>query len=185
MRYAFRFALLAALVLTASLAATHGKAMADSCTLSSPSGQLFSIASYDPTASALGSFTIPANTISFTCTIATTSTNSKARIFFLGTSTTEGTYTAPFLAGPSASHLNFSICTTSAACGAGGPFWDASSVYIFNEFSGLKTGSNTLTISTSLAVYVPIHQDIYVGSYPARNVYFSFSCGKGNTFSPC
>lgn len=184
MRHALGAAFLAGLVIAVALLCTRGNALADSCNLTAPAngGQLLSLANYDPTLSS-NSYVIAANTIKFSCTFA--NNGSKVRIFFLGTSTTQGTYTPPFLTGPSSSHLNFSICTTSAACGSGGPFWDASSVYTFNEIDGNKSGTDNLTIATQLAVYVPAAQNIYVGSYPAINVYFAFQCAKTSTFSDC
>jgi hypothetical protein len=174
MKHLLKQTLLTGFLLAAALVCAHGNASA-SCSLTAPANFDELISAYNVFATS-NSYTIPANTISFQCT----SFESSVVVYFLGLSTTYGTYTAPYLSGPNGSELNFQLCTSSSACTSN--FWTATTACGSCTFTNVVSNT-TKTISTAIAVYVPTGQNLYVSSAGAYTgtVHFAFDCDSGGS----
>jgi hypothetical protein len=175
MNHLLKQSVLTGFLLVSAFICAHGNASAAaSCSLSSPSTLSELISSYNVFASS-NSYSIPADTIAFSCSGLSTFAEHTLEVYFLGLSSTYGTYTSPYLSGPDSSKLDFQLCTSSSACTSG--FWTATNGIQFSCFSG-SSGDCSETISNAIAVNVTIDQNIYVSTADAytATVHFAFSC---------
>lgn len=141
------------------------------------------IAAYD-VFSAAKTYSVSSGTLKFKCTQLVTSPTT-VTIYFLGASSTQGSYAAPALHGPGSSALQFMLClpgVTSANCSPGNTsnVWTATNGY---AIPGVTT--QTVISVPQFAAYAA-QQNVYVGlsSQYSATVNFAFGCGTPNP-APC
>lgn len=185
-RLLLRYSLVAGFVLAAAFI-THGQARAagnNVCNLTqttSLGGDLF--AAYDVFAAAK-TYSVSSGTLKFKCTQLVTSPTT-VTMYFLGASSTQGSYAPPALSGPGSSALQFMLClpgVTSANCSPGNTsnVWTATNGY---AISGVTT--QTVISVPQFAAYAA-QQNVYVGTslQYSTTVNFAFGCGTP-TPTPC
>ena len=166
----------------AALGLSQQRAQAASCSMNQ-STLADLIASYDPPkSSAATAMTVPANTLTFTCS--GLGTGSAAHVYVLLNGSTSATYTTPFLTGPNSFKLSYTPCLPgSGTCNGTTSVWGNTLATAYKTTSGVN-GVNT--INTTFSIFMG-QQDAFVGTAAqySGSLYFSFVCGEGGSQAAC
>lgn len=141
MKRILRYSLLFCALTIAGLISMHGTARAAGCSVNSTISDL--VANYNPF-TAPTTLTVPANTIAVTCS---QERNLTVKVFVSGSATG---YTTPFLTGPNAFTLSYTMCVPGASpCNATTNVWNTTTGF-YQFTTPNNNGTNVFSIPSFL-----------------------------------
>ncbi|MGZ6128432.1 MAG: hypothetical protein ACXWMY_09565 [Vulcanimicrobiaceae bacterium] len=104
-------------------------------------------------------------------------------MYVLVSGSTAASYATPFLNGPNAFQLSYTLCLpATGTCNGSTNVWNKTAASAYKTTSGIN-GLNTIP---SFSIFVG-RQDAYVGTIAdyTGTLYFSFLCGEGGSQTAC
>jgi hypothetical protein len=171
-----------AFALAFGLACARGTAQAAPACSMNQSSLADLILNYDPPLSTT-STTITVNSATLTFTCSGLGSGNAAHVYVLVSGSNAASYATPFLTGPNAFQLTYTLCVPgSATCNATTNVWNKTPLSAYKTTQGVN-GLNTIP---SFLIFLG-RQDAFVGT-PADytgNLFFSFLCGEGGSQAAC
>jgi hypothetical protein len=179
-----RIAWYASLVLFAAIAfaSLHGTAQAAPACQMNQSSLADLIVNYDPPLATAGTtMTVNSGTLTFTCS--GLGSGNASHVYVLVSGSTAASYSTPFLTGPNAFQLAYTLCIPgSATCNGTTNVWNKTLTSAYKTTQGVN-GVNTIP---SFLIFLG-KQDAFVGTTAdyTGNLFFSFFCGEGGSQAAC